>query len=195
MAIAVILLIIEIAHLMNFKWTLGPVERFCFEDNLPQKTLVNALLEANKNYSVGVQVISPDGSDLYRDVTSAVFHFSFATIASGNHKFCLHNFDNENKTVKIKFDVGIDAKNYTNHIIKPDLSALDFDVEKLQDMLAQLKADLNFLYEKSAHVTNVNEGTSNRIIFFGIITIMILICSSFVQILSIRKFLIQKKIA
>ena len=195
MKVTGIIVFIAAVSMMHFKWTLAAEERFCFEEALPEKILVNGLFEGNTNHSVGIMIISPSGADVYKDVTSIIFPFSFATFDAGNYKFCMHNFEHAPQKIKLRIDIGIEAKNYTTFTSKPDLRELDFDVKKLEDMTDQLHNDLVYLYQKANVVANVNAGTSNKIIFFGVMTIMLLIISTALQICSIRRFFLQKKIA
>ena len=190
-----IALLITFCHMMQFKWNLAANEEFCFEENLPEKILVNGYAEGGNNATIDLKIISPKNENLFKEELKTFIRFSFATFDAGNHKFCLVNMMPYPQKATFKLDIGIQAKNYTSFTSKPDLSELDFDVKKLEDMTNQLHSDLIFLYQKASVITNVNEGTSSKIIFFGILTVALLMISTIIQIWSIRKFFIQKKIA
>jgi p24 family protein delta-1 len=187
--------LLALAAMIEFKWMLSSKEAFCFEENLPEKLLVNGYIESIKNSSIGLQIISPKKEDVFKELANQRFRFSFATFDSGNYRFCIQNNVNELQKIKLRLDLGVEAKNYTSYTSKPDLRELDFDVKKLEDMTKQLHDDLIFLYQKASIIANVNSGTSSKIIFFGIFTIAMLVISTVMQVWSIRRFFIQKKIA
>ena len=67
-------------------------------------------------------------------------------------------------------------------------------MERVERLTSQLHHELNFLRQKEEDMRDANEATSTKIVVFGIITLVILIFSSFMQVNYLKKFFKAKKI-
>ncbi len=190
-----LLLCFAIAQMLEFNWTLKFPEKACFEETLPNNTLVSGYIYPYYNYSVEITLKAPNSSIIFNNFTNTKFKFSFPTLEAGPYSLCVHNRNRVKINLGVMFNVGVEAKNYNKYMPKPDLKAFDFNVIKLEDVVSQLDGDFKHLHSTSTQLLVESKKTNGKVIIFGIFSVLVLVISTAFQILSVKRFLLFKKIA
>jgi hypothetical protein len=112
----------------------------------------------------------------------------------GNYQICVNNKD----TGKVEFDfmiqTGIEAKDYSSIITKKHLKPIEVQAQKVQDMVKQLRQELSYLVMNEENLKEQNQKIKSRVLIFGVISVLVMGASTYLQISYLKNFFRYKKI-
>lgn len=123
-----------------------------------------------------------------------MLRYQFTTLVSGNHQICVSNNDSKERTFDFKIQTGIEAKDYSSIITKKHLRPVEVQAQKVQDMVAQLRQELSYLVESEEKLRTQNASIKSRVFIFGLISILVMLGSTYLQITYLKNFFRYKKI-
>lgn len=99
---------------------------------------------------------------------------------------------------EVEFDfliqTGIEAKDYSNIITKKHLKPIELQAQKVQDMVKQLRQELSYLVMNEENLKEQNQKIKSRVLIFGVISIIVMAVSTYLQITYLKSFFRYKKI-
>lgn len=181
----------------GFFLDLGASDKLCFSEELSQTTLVvgeASLVGDRAPQSLKVTVLDSAGVTVFEKDQTSYAKFSFTTLDSGVHQFCLSNFATQ--PVELDFDVtiGIEAKDYTNIASTKDLKPTELAIQRMKDRTAQIHKEVQYLREREEEMRNTNVTIHNRVIGYSICTLLFLLVLALVQIVYLRRVFRAKKV-
>ncbi len=112
----------------------------------------------------------------------------------GNYQICVLNKDQENVSFDFMIQTGVEAKDYSNIITKKHLRPIEVQAKKVQDMVRQLRTELSYLVKNEENLKEQNQKIKSRVIMFGVISVIVMGISTYLQISYLKNFFRYKKI-
>ena len=112
----------------------------------------------------------------------------------GNYQVCVTNKDMEELEFDFLIQTGIEAKDYSNIITKKHLKPIELQAQKVQDMVKQLRQELSYLVMNEENLKEQNQKIKSRVLIFGVISIVVMAVSTYLQITYLKSFFRYKKI-
>ena len=120
--------------------------------------------------------------------------YQFTAFVGGNYQACITNKDNSDVEFEFMIQTGIEAKDYTNIITKKHLKPIEVQAQKVQDMVKQLRQELSYLVMNEENLKEQNQKIKSRVLIFGVISIIVMAASTYLQITYLKNFFRYKKI-
>ena len=112
----------------------------------------------------------------------------------GNYQICVLNKDQEGVMFDFMIQTGVEAKDYSNVITKKHLRPIEVQAQKVQDMVRQLRTELSYLVKNEESLKEQNQKIKSRVIMFGVISVIVMGISTYLQISYLKNFFRYKKI-
>ena len=130
---------------------------------------------------------------------SAEGRFSFTTHAPGEHLICLFSnssawFGGGNLRVHLDIEVGEHAVDYNEVAGKEKLTELQLRVRQLLDQVEQISKEQNYQRYREERFRTTSESTNQRVFWWSIAQLSILVCTGMWQMRHLKKFFEAKKL-
>ena len=89
---------------------------------------------------------------------------------------------------------GVQATDYSNIVTKKHLKPVELSAQKIADMIEQLRTEMNNLIISEEILKSENKLIKSRVMTFGVISLVIMAVSTYIQITYLRNFFRYKKI-
>ena len=123
-----------------------------------------------------------------------MLRYTFTSLVGGNYQICVLNKGAEGQEFQFSLQTGIEAKDYTNIITKKHLRPIELQAQKVQDMVKQLRQELSYLVKNEESLKEQNQMIKSRVLIFGVISILVMAASTYLQITYLKNFFRYKKI-
>ncbi len=120
--------------------------------------------------------------------------YAFTTYIGGNYQICILNRENDGVSFDFMIQTGVEAKDYSNIITKKHLRPIEVQAQKVQDMVRQLRSELSYLVQNEENLKEQNQKIKSRVIMFGVISVVVMAVSTYLQISYLKNFFRYKKI-
>ena len=97
-------------------------------------------------------------------------------------------------TFKFSLTTGVQATDYSNIVTKKSLKPIELEAQKIADMVEQLRAEFNNQIKQEKWLARENRLIKSRVKTFGIISVAVMIVSTYIQITYLKNFFRYKKI-
>ena len=104
------------------------------------------------------------------------------------------NRENMPVTFEFMIQTGVEAKDYSNIITKKHLRPIEVQAQKVQDMVRQLRQELSYLVANEESLKEQNQKIKSRVLIFGVISVLVMGASTYLQISYLKNFFRYKKI-
>nr|CAD1833117.1 unnamed protein product [Ananas comosus var. bracteatus] len=132
--------------------------------------------ELPANLTVSARVSDPSGETLHHAESVERGEFSFEAESGGKHTACFWSprFEmSASVAVDVDWTAGIRARDWPSLAKKGDLDAMEAELKKLEDSVKLIHDELMFLRQREAESQRLNEGTAERMLSFGMLSIAI----------------------
>ncbi|RCK64176.1 Protein ERP5 [Candida viswanathii] len=208
--ISALLALLHLTNALHFYVKTG--ETKCFFEELQEDTLVVGKIDAyekqdhgneyfkspnlkvqitveetfDNNHKVADQKSAPDGD------------FTFTSLDSGEHKFCLTPVYSDNthgKVHRIFFDVAQGSANeYVDSKSTKLVDDLTLRVNKLYDQLDKIHWEQENMREREAQFRDQSESTNSRVVKWSIVQLVVLVGTCVYQLRHLKSFFVKQKI-
>jgi len=179
----------------------------CISQYIPKDILCSAILDiavgANQKVSIIVRDKSPSSNQFYsKPDLSGQVKFSFTTHEWADVDFCFTNTlapgsspsPDTYTTVNFHIDTGAEAADYTEVKRKEKLTDLEVEMLRLENVVKDLTAELEYLHKAEFQMRDTNEDANDRIKWFSLLSMSVLIGVGMWQIWYLRRFFQSKKL-
>lgn len=209
-SLAVLLLLVN--HALGLHFYLHTNEMRCFFEELPEDALVVGKIDATeysehtngyvKNNNLYLQITVDETFDNNHRVVSQKSSpggvFTFTSIYSGEHKFCLtpmYTDGSSNKQHRVFFDIALgSAHDYVDSKSTKKVDALTLKVQGLNRKLEEIHREQDQLREREAAFRNMSESTNTRVVKWSIVQLIVLVGTCFYQLRHLKSFFVKQKI-
>eukprot|EP01104_Vermistella_antarctica_P002560 TRINITY_DN12798_c0_g1_i1.p1 TRINITY_DN12798_c0_g1~~TRINITY_DN12798_c0_g1_i1.p1 ORF type:complete len:215 (-),score=62.35 TRINITY_DN12798_c0_g1_i1:76-720(-) len=187
-----------------FQFDLQIDEEKCFSQELDDDTLVLAEYQTQTSYQSKLTVTVLDMSDniLVRKEDATEGTVAITTQFYGDYKFCF--FDeakagqnvNPTYTRRVNFVLkhGVEAKDYSEVAKQEDLKPLEIELIRIEDSLDALNHEMMRFRNRGEVMQNTNSSTNARVLWFSVISTLILLSLGVWQIFYLKRYFRQKKL-
>ncbi|CCG20721.1 hypothetical protein CORT_0A03330 [Candida orthopsilosis Co 90-125] len=208
--IAVFVALFQLTNALHFYVKTG--ETKCFFEELQQDTLVVGKIDAyekndhsneySKNGKLKVQITIDETFDNNHRVidqkSSPNGEFTFTSLDSGEHKFCLtpvYSDNTHNKVHRIFFDVVQGSTHdYVDSKSTKSVDELTKRVNSLYEKLDKIHWEQETMREREALFRDQSESTNSRVVKWSIVQLFVLIGTCVYQLRHLKSFFVKQKI-
>ncbi|VDN09959.1 unnamed protein product [Dibothriocephalus latus] len=181
----------------------------CFLEEIPEDTLVAgkykvALLQDKEfvpSHVIGIHVTvyDPESNIMLSRVYASEGRFTFTSQIAGDHKICLSSNSSswvgkQILRVSLELAVGDHALNYKEIATKEKLNDIQLRVRQLLDQVTMLSKDQDFQRVREEYFRRLSESIYNRVTWWSIAQILLLIFTGIFQMRNLRSFFLAKKL-
>ncbi|KAJ3431159.1 transmembrane emp24 domain-containing protein [Anaeramoeba flamelloides] len=127
--------------------------------------------------------------------------FAFRTDIHGDYKFCFTShrqqiYQGSASTQRVEFDfkMGSEARDYSDIATKEHLNPLETEIRKMQDLVLEIHEEILYSKNREEAMRNTNESTNSRVLWFSILSIIVLIATGLFQAYYLKDYFKKKKI-
>jgi len=208
--LAVFVALVQVTNALHFYLNTG--ETKCFFEDLQIDTLVVGKIEAfeqighgndyHRNNNLKVQITVEETFDNNHRVvdqkSSASGDFTFTSLDSGEHKFCLtpgYTDGTTGKRHRIFFDVAVGSSHdYVDSKSTRHVDMLTAQIHNLNKKLQEIHWEQEHLREREAAFRDSSESTNTRVVRWSIIQLIVLFGTCFYQLRHLKSFFVKQKI-
>lgn len=177
----------------------GPGRKRCLSEVLSKHDLVKGeytLLEPPTNgerSGVEVKVLGPNDAQefLQRDEVSS--KFSFTAAEGGAHRVCFTNVSPYSRRVELRWAAGAATIDYTEMAKKEHLRPLEVELRRLEDRLDAVQKEMQYQREREEQHRDMSEVTNGRVMWFSLLTILIVVVQGTLQVWHLYSFFRKRK--
>eukprot|EP01125_Pyxidicula_operculata_P003357 TRINITY_DN13_c0_g2_i1.p1 TRINITY_DN13_c0_g2~~TRINITY_DN13_c0_g2_i1.p1 ORF type:complete len:207 (+),score=47.04 TRINITY_DN13_c0_g2_i1:33-653(+) len=183
-----------------FSFDVGARSEACFYEQVEQGTPVGVMFQviAGGFLDIDVRISGPDGRVIYAGARETDGRYSFTAHVSGSYSFCFSNKMSTvtPKQIELNVDLGSNSEeNFEdgNAASDEEMSPLQSGVLQLSDVITTIQHDVNYLKMREHAHRSTNESTNERVLWWSIFEISILLAMSVWQVWYFRNFFEQKR--
>lgn len=143
---------------------------------------------------IEVQLHGPKNELLYKKGNEDEIKVSLTASQNGNHILCTKNDSSEKININMEFLSGIAARDYSEIAKQSNLKPVELTLQKMEDMIEHLINEVRTIVSHEEASLRVNDSLSGKIIFFSMVTLLVMIIAGVIETIYIQKFLRNKKI-
>ncbi|CAG8519231.1 11734_t:CDS:2 [Ambispora gerdemannii] len=185
----------------------GTDQSKCISQYVPADTMVVVKVKVGVGYNQKVEVEITDNSsahNVYRKKkeTNSDTPIAFTTQADADINICFTNTladgyypdPKYHRTIDLEVDVGAEAIDYHALAIAEKLAPLEAELRKLEQVVQEIVDDMDYLRRREARMRDTNESTNERVKWFSLGTMFVLISLGGWQIIYLKKFFQRKRL-
>ena len=163
------------------------------EDVLAGELLIGDFTISPADGRVSVAVNDAVGNSVYSKSVSSDGKFAHTASKPGEYRMCFHNSEgNSAKTVGLTLSSG--GRDYKEMAKKDNLKPLELELKRLEDSIIQIHSEMKFLQQREVQMREINDSTSSRVIWFSVVSMIVLVALNGGQILYLKKYFQSKKL-
>lgn len=209
-SLVTLLLLVQLSTAFHFYLKTG--ESKCFYEDLEKDTLVVGRIEAfekwdnsdeySRNPNLKVQITVDETFDNNHRVvdqrSAPSGEFTFTSVDSGEHKFCLtprYNDGSSGKTHRIFFDVAVGSSyDYVDSKSTKQVGSLTAQIHDLNKKLSSIHFEQEHLREREAKFRDSSESTNSHVVKWSIVQVLVLVGTCVYQLRHLKSFFVKQKI-
>ena len=143
-----------------------------------------------------MSVNDPKGRELAKEFGQKKMTAKFDAESQGQHQICVQNKEDQDVAVEVSIQTGDFSENFmqSQKIMKKHLRPVEMQAFKVNEMVTQLRSELSALVASEVKLSDQNDSIKSRVFVFGIISILVMAISTFLQVKYLKNFFRHKKI-
>jgi len=143
-----------------------------------------------------ITVADPLGAIVYSKLASSEGKFAHTATVDGEYRACFSNegAGHPQKIVTFDFHTGADAKDYSSVAKQGQLKPLEVELKRLEDMVISIHQEMEYLKEREVAMRATNDSTNGRLLWFSLISVLILVALAVLQLLYLRRYFLSRKL-
>mmetsp|Transcript_63240 Transcript_63240/g.124205 ORF Transcript_63240/g.124205 Transcript_63240/m.124205 type:complete len:179 (+) Transcript_63240:171-707(+) len=143
---------------------------------------------------VAVEVTSPKAMLMKKDLAHEVEVFSFTAADEGMHEICFRNNNKHVRRVNLEVETDLAVKDYSELVKKEHWRPLELQFRKAEDKLESISQELANSREREAELRQSGAEVANKIEWFSLLSITVLLTVSAWQMFYLKSFFRSKKL-
>jgi len=129
-----------------------------------------------------------------KDLTHEVEVFSFTSADEGMHRICFHNKRKNSRRVDLEVVTDLAVKDYSELVKQEHWKPLELQFRKAEDKLESISAEMMKSRDREATLRSTSEEVANKVEWFSIASISVLLIISLWQVFYLKSFFRAKKL-
>ncbi|KAJ6229723.1 clip-associating protein [Anaeramoeba flamelloides] len=181
------------------QFDIGQREEKCIYEEIEHDSLVTGDFELMEPILLHPQIIiyNPQKQIIQKKETNQPGKFAFHTDQTGDYHFCFSTKrpqpnlgQGSSQRISFNYKYGIAARDYEDIAKKEHLGPLEREIRKMQDQVLEIHTDIIYAKGREEEMRNTNESTNSRVMWFSILSILVLFTTDLNAKLEICKDLI-----
>jgi len=198
MAMMLIVILSLVALSCGFSFDVGARSEGCFYEMVDKDKPVGVMFQviAGGFLDIDVRILGPDGRQIYTGSRETDGRYSFTAHLTGTYTFCFSNAMSAvtPKTVDLSVTVGQVSEMEKGDVASDaEVSPLSAAVIQLSDAITAISNDQRYLKMREEAHRNTNESTNERVLWWSMFEIVVLLSMSIWQIYYLRRFFEDKR--
>ena len=118
----------------------------------------------------------------------------FVVTSAGQHQICFQNMQNRVSQVYIHIKTGELAETRVQEITRQHLLPVEAQAIRVNQMIQRLRSELSELVKSEVQLSEQNDSIKSRVMIFGVISLLVMGISTFLQVKYLKNFFRHKKI-
>ncbi|XP_067941691.1 transmembrane emp24 domain-containing protein 7-like [Watersipora subatra] len=172
-------------------------ERMCFYEEIDkgQKTTVEFQVVEGGNYDCDLEIKSPSGKSLYKDIKKQFDSFTWTTDAKGEYEIC---FSNEfstftHKVVYFDFQVGEEKPLRPGMEQVSAMTLMETSAVTIHESLKEIEDYQTHHRLRESHGRAFAEELNMRVLLRSAVELVLVILTALVQVFTLRRFFSDKR--
>ncbi|KAF1813619.1 emp24/gp25L/p24 family/GOLD [Eremomyces bilateralis CBS 781.70] len=119
---------------------------------------------------------------------NSAFDVCFENVLSGNAQYGM----SPSRMVELDIDIGADAKDWSQVQAQEKLKPLEIELRRIEETVGEVVGEMDYLREREQKLRDTNESTNERVKWFGMCTIFVLIGFGGWQVVYLRSYFRSK---
>lgn len=178
---------------VQFSYVINSFGSQCVGEYLTENTVaIFAVVASSDKYKL--QLLGPKNQTLYKKENEYEVKVSLTAAQNGNHMLCITSRTQDPLDINFEFLSGVAAKDYSEIAKQSNLKPIELSLHKLEDMIEHLIKEIRSIMTHEEASLAVNDSLSGKIIFFSMITLLVMIVVGIFETAYIQKFLRNRKV-
>ncbi|KAL1828833.1 hypothetical protein DCAR_0208096 [Daucus carota subsp. sativus] len=150
-----------------------------------------------ESYKLTVRVTSTSGNSYHYADHVQNGQFSFQAVEAGDYMACFWAVDQTPPaTLTIDFDwkSGVATKDWSNVAKKGSIDAMEIEVKKLYETVTSIHEEMFYLREREEEMQELNKATNSKMGWLSLLSLMICLSVSGMQLWHLKSFFEKKKL-
>ncbi|KAL0241559.1 hypothetical protein GEMRC1_006794 [Eukaryota sp. GEM-RC1] len=179
----------------GFTFRIEPTKRECFYEEIPKNTPVSGSYQvtAHEQLQIDFQILGPDqSSPIVSTEKKAEDAFFFQTTQDGIYQFCFRNQMTHKISKLITFTLKVGAEEKNQFAKQEHLTPIEQSVVKMRELLEDVIQEQHYMKARERVHRSTTESTNNRVLWWSLFEMLVLIVFSLGQILYLRRMIEAK---
>jgi len=178
----------------GFAFEVAPRTEACFYEVVTKEQPIGMMFQVTAGgfLDIDVNVIGPDRKSIYSGTREQDGRYSFSAPLTGSYSFCFSNIMSTvtAKQVQLSVTVGNMQRDQDPSDIasEDEVSPIMDAVVQLEDAIAAIEGDQEYLKMREYAHRNTNESTNDRVVWWSFFEILILLSMSVWQVYYLKRF-------
>jgi hypothetical protein len=120
--------------------------------------------------------------------------FALTGMETGSHRICFRSKATKLARISLTLKVGVAAKDFHAIAKKSHLTPVEVELNKLLDSVTEIHAEQLYSRAREEELRDTNESTADRVKWFSLVTIVVLLCLGLWQIFYLKQYFRSKKL-
>ena len=139
-------------------------------------------------------VTDPKGKEIDRQMQSGKMTSEWEVKYTGPYQMCIQNQKSEDNMFELVIKTGEFSDERAQAITKKHLKPVEQQAAKINAMVEEIRKELGALVVNELQLSDQNDSIKTRVIVFGIVSILIMGVSTYMQVKYLKNFFRYKKI-
>ncbi|CAL8099751.1 unnamed protein product [Calicophoron daubneyi] len=183
------------------RFHLKPGEKRCLQHDSPKGVITNGIYEVGESSSHITNISVRDSKQhlLYKRDSIDKGTYAFTTEDYEVVAVCFEtkmqaNAPPVDREVFLDVKQGAEAKNYDLLAKAEKLKPMEAELKRLEALTDEIVRDFNAMHTKSTNMRATNESTHTRVLYFSVLSMIILVGFACWQVLYLRRYFKSKKL-
>ena len=141
-----------------------------------------------------IMVTDPKGKEIDRQMSSGKMVSEWEVKYQGPYQLCIQNQESSDSNIEVMIKTGQFSDERSQQITKQHLRPVEQQAAKVNAMVEQIRKELGSLVKQEMMLSDQNDSIKTRVIVFGIISVLIMGVSTYMQVKYLKNFFRYKKI-
>jgi len=181
----------------SFSFNIDATREECFFEDVNAGVPVGLMFQVTQGgfLDVDVRIQGPDGKVIYTAERQTDGKYNFITHIQGEYSFCFGNRMSTLTPKKVSFVVHVGEEAKPNEVLKQEhLSPLEQSILQVGQGIQSIVDEQAYMKMREQVHRNTNESTNERVIWWSLFEVLVLIAMSLWQIYYLRRFFEVKRV-
>uniref|UniRef100_A0A6B2LJV9 GOLD domain-containing protein n=1 Tax=Arcella intermedia TaxID=1963864 RepID=A0A6B2LJV9_9EUKA len=185
------LLLVFVDGCTAFSFEIPPKKEKCFYEVVEKDQQLGMMFQVTAGgfLDIDVNVLDPQRKAIYTGTKEKDGRYSFSAESAGTYSFCFGNLMSTVTSKQVQLVITVGKPEYFSEVADEDsVSPLLDVIIQLEDAINSIGGDLDYLKMRESAHRSTNESTNERVVYWSIFEMIILVALSSWQVYYLKRF-------